>query len=586
MAMVIANNMAAMLTLGEVNKNNNALGKQLKKVSSGMKINSAGDDASGYAISERMRVQIRSLEQDIRNSQNGISLMKVAEGAVSSTIEILRTFKEKALDAANDTNTDIDRATIQKELDEFIDQVDDNALVTYNGKYLINGEMQVKLETDRELMIAALNTEWIENSLERLEEAYGLTFRDPSATVQNMSVDFEDNPGAFHAAYCAWSFDGNGQADSLKIVINTGNVHLADKTDPSGSSLDRTILHELTHAIMAANIDYVYQLPTFIIEGTAAYTQGFDDWTSSLASHDRAWLQDKLSESTYSGASSTDPYEAGYIFLRYLTAQSPGDGKDVMHRFMNALSHTSNRGIAALDGAVKTASMGKFSSRDDMLAKMLDNYDASANMTDFLKNYCSIDLTNKDVGSTMGSDAGSSKALAGNDVVPEAGSTKFWYLPGGSYSSVGDLLVEWPDGYRAKMGKLTLQTGTKANQAMKISFNDMRAEALGLKDKDGKKISVCTRDDANETIRIVDQALRKAIEQQTTIGSMQSRLEFTIANLTTASENVQNSESTIRDADMAKEMAEYTKANVLLQSSQSMLAQANQNSSQVLSLLQ
>ena len=115
--MVVKNNMSAINTLNTLNKNHSALAKSLQKVSSGMRINSAADDASGYAISERMRVQIRSLDQDNRNTQNGNSMMKVAEGAVSSTVEILKTLKEKVINAANDTNTDSDRQQIQKELD-------------------------------------------------------------------------------------------------------------------------------------------------------------------------------------------------------------------------------------------------------------------------------------------------------------------------------------------------------------------------------------------------------------------------------------------------------------------------------------
>ena len=139
MAMVVKNNMSALSTLNTLNKNTKALSKSLQKVSSGMKINSAADDASGYAISERMRVQIRSLDQANSNAQNGGSMMKVAEGAVSSTVEILKTLKEKAVNAANDTNTDADRQTIQKELDQSIDQINDNANVTFNGQYLVDG---------------------------------------------------------------------------------------------------------------------------------------------------------------------------------------------------------------------------------------------------------------------------------------------------------------------------------------------------------------------------------------------------------------------------------------------------------------
>ena len=139
MAMIVKNNMQALNTLNTLNSNTNALTNSLKKVSSGMKINSAQDDASGYAISERMRVQIRSLDQAKANTNSGNSLLKVAEGAVSSTVDILKTLKEKVINAANDTNTDEDRATIQKELNQSIDQINDNASVTFNGKFLVDG---------------------------------------------------------------------------------------------------------------------------------------------------------------------------------------------------------------------------------------------------------------------------------------------------------------------------------------------------------------------------------------------------------------------------------------------------------------
>jgi flagellin len=132
---------------------------------------------------------------------------------------------------------------------------------------------------------------------------------------------------------------------------------------------------------------------------------------------------------------------------------------------------------------------------------------------------------------------------------------------------------------------ITLQTGTKANQSIRVGLTDMRAQALGLQATDGKTLQIGTYSQANAAINVLDNAVQKALDQQTTIGSIESRLEYTSSNLTTASENVQASESTIRDADMAKEMTEYTKNNVLLQAAQSMLAQANQNSSAVLSLL-
>ncbi|MBR6013791.1 MAG: hypothetical protein IK062_08440 [Selenomonadaceae bacterium] len=139
---------------------------------------------------------------------------------------------------------------------------------------------------------------------------------------------------------------------------------------------------------------------------------------------------------------------------------------------------------------------------------------------------------------------------------------------------------------KSDANEMTFQVGASANQSITVGLDDMRSEALGLKGSDGKKVSVATQDKANAAVNVFDNAIQKVLDQQATIGAIESRLEYTSQNLTTSSENVQAAESTIRDADMAKEMTTYTKNNVLLQAAQSMLAQANQNSSAVLSLLQ
>jgi flagellin len=138
--------------------------------------------------------------------------------------------------------------------------------------------------------------------------------------------------------------------------------------------------------------------------------------------------------------------------------------------------------------------------------------------------------------------------------------------------------------------QLQLQVGTKSNQTIKVALSDMGARALGLQGlEEGSKLvnlNVTTTDYATAAINVLDSALQKALSEQTKIGAIQSRLEYTADNLTTSSENVTNAESTIRDADMAKEMTEYNKYSVLQQASQAMLAQANQSGQGVLSLLQ
>lgn len=147
MALTVMNNSSAAMALGELNKNSNRLSKDLKKVSSGTKIIGAGDGASEYAISEGMRSMIRALEQDIQNSKTGRDLIKVAEGGIQSIIEELRTLKELAINSANDHNSEVDRATLQKEFDQRMANIDNIAEETnYNGKLLLNGTYRRMLE--------------------------------------------------------------------------------------------------------------------------------------------------------------------------------------------------------------------------------------------------------------------------------------------------------------------------------------------------------------------------------------------------------------------------------------------------------
>lgn len=140
MPMTVMNNNAASMALGELNKNINKLGKELAKISSGRRINSAQDDASGYAIAQKMRANIRALAQDIQNSQTGTSLVKTASGGIDNIVDELRNLKRLALDAANDHNTDADRVTIQKEIDSRKANIEDIASTTnYNGIPLLDG---------------------------------------------------------------------------------------------------------------------------------------------------------------------------------------------------------------------------------------------------------------------------------------------------------------------------------------------------------------------------------------------------------------------------------------------------------------
>ena len=459
MSMHIKNNMDSLRIQNILTANTKKTQSQLEKIASGLKINGAADDASGYAISEGMRVQIRALSQAEQNAQNGTSMMKVAEGAVSSTVDIIRTMKEKAINAANDTNTDADRQIIQKEFNQMIDQIDDNANVTYNGKYLIDGS--------KNNAVKATATVFANNYLE-----------EPNLQHPRKLIDFKD-----------------AQGESLNI-------------------------------------------------------QKSDNITISL-------VQD--------GKTYTKTYQVGDRTLGELLTGIPGGfhddiAKDGYKGGLSFIDSTEYYGYDGFDNKIKPPS-GKKTTIITMEVQNLNDKpshveEAEAGLP-FQLGGITFSITDRD------------------------GKVK---------TSTNAKLNQFHEVLRAQNASddnaLVLQIGSKANQSIKVGLTDMRAHALALRGSDGSYVSVSNQVHANAAIEVLDNALSKALDQQTTIGAIQSRLSYTIDNIVTARTNIQSAESVIRDADMAKEMTSYTRENLLSQAAQSMLAQSNQQSSNVLSLLQ
>ena len=182
MAMIVKNNVAAQIALGELNKNTNTLAKELKKISGGEKITGAKDDASGYSISEKMRVLVRALNQDIDNSKKGANLVKIAEGGIQSIVDELREMKAMAIDSANDHNSEVDRAILQKVFASRIKDIDDIASTTeYNGIPLLDGrwcKMRFELDESHKNIISSDTTSTTETS------PTTSTTSEPSTTTQ------------------------------------------------------------------------------------------------------------------------------------------------------------------------------------------------------------------------------------------------------------------------------------------------------------------------------------------------------------------------------------------------------------------
>ena len=623
MAMVVKNNMTAINTLNTLNKNSSALSKSLQKVSSGMKINSAADDASGYAISERMRVQIRSLDQANQNTQNGSSMMKVAEGAVSSTVEILKTLKEKAVNAANDSNTDSDRQTIQKELDQSIDQINDNANVTFNGKYLVDGSKNSKGN--------ATYTVLTNQSLDRGTKATDALTDLKSRSGDSLEISSTDKvtvsyvqAGKTYATTFNVAYKDKTGADAIHTLqdIFTAAENIDDKSnifaDATNASVEASMGKDAATAAKAAakaaDKDVFGEDVAKAINGdgadkpTMSYPPVFSDKKADVgkftaddgktqvaidgtakAALDAATADVAKAVATWNDAQTDDSKKIDTSELsKYWTIdKTNGKAADNDAANMKALaalagdaiaSESAETNIKAAVDAYKTyvadlnASLGAHISVVDSSTVGID---AAGDKVDTASGEKGISITANKSG------IGGQISGLNISISDSKGNVK---------KSANAALDAFSETIRAQNesedNAISLQVGASANQSIKVGLTDMRAEALGLKGADGTTLNISTQGKANAAINVLDNAIQKALDQQTTIGSVESRLEYTSSNLTTASENVQASESTIRDADMAKEMTNYTKNNVLLQAAQSMLAQANQSSSNVLSLLQ
>ena len=599
MTMTVKNNLSAINTLNQLDRNQSDLTKQLQKLSSGMNLNTAKDSPSAYAISERMRVQIRGLDQDLKNTQNARALMNTAEGAVQSTIEILKTFKDKALDAANDTNTDVDRATIQRELDQLISQIDDNAYVTYNGKILLDGSMGGNMAADEQGVILDFMS-YLDNANLSAKEALDGAINYASGGLFENAKDLEtrflgDMSGGDLLGMCGidlsnkdtgaiTGLDAGGEKEKTaeSIVPEHGNPYgggapsgtneingLSVTWPVTGSDSMKTAIAE------ALNSQWLSLAMDLIDE---SYEMNFKETDTTCRA-----LTVTFDDPPVSGIQPIGANTLARVVYSY-----DSDGKtDKLYLQVN-MNYYNNLDLTDENGKQKDTNdlyLDRCIAHEMTHALMAANITHFADLPHYLKEGAAelvhgIDDYRKSTIELLAKNPDQLKSALEATQATETGDHSY---------AAGYMLLRYMAHQAANaepQKRLVFQIGTKANQAIKVGLADMRSEALGLK-KNGKiTCQVTTQKKATSALTTIDRALTKAIKQQTSIGAVQSRLDFTAQNITTAHENVTASESTIRDADMAKAFTDYTKANVLLQTAQSMLAQANQNGSSVLGLLQ
>ena len=447
-----------------LNVTTSAQSKSTEKLSSGYRINRAADDAAGLTISEKMRKQIRGLDQASTNAQDGVSSVQTAEGALTEVHSMLQRMNELATQAANGTNSkDSDRQAIQDEIDQLTTEIDRVSETTkFNETYLLKGEAGTKT----------------------------INMKAHDAGLKGTLTDNGDGTATF-------------VMDSLK---DGDSVSIGGKTYTIGSKKDDVV------AAVGAKITAAGQ--KFTVNG-----------------------QEITIVDNY--ADKDTDQKAG----KYTAA----DAKALVK-----------------DGATVKLGTDEYKVMTDKDTNGIDDTDAS--------------VISKDVAYTLAS----KELLAANQIGDTKGSAK---VANAGAKADGSFKITTGQAEVANSLSFSLHVGADADMTNKIQVNidAMDSASLGIK---GLNVKDASGNAATYAVDAISDAISKVSSQRSSLGAVQNRLEHTINNLDNVVENTTTAESRIRDTDMAEEMVNYSKNNILAQAGQSMLAQANQSNQGVLSLLQ
>lgn len=548
--MRINNNIMAMNTHRQLSINNSSTSKSLEKLSSGFRINRAGDDAAGLAISEKMRAQIRGLTMASKNSQDGISLIQTAEGALQETQAILQRMRELAVQASSDTNVEIDRAEIQKEINQLTSEINRIGNTTeFNTMKLLDGS---RSSTAVEKYMAAATGNITIGTAKGVTVAAGaIDLKDSEITIGGDAFDngFDFGDIDISAANTIEIFkDADGK---LNVVINAadtaGNtISFNDKIDVTFTDGEFTYdMHEVTFTITEADFAAATVGAKTTIDLDVAKGANAEGEINTLAS-----FKENI-------ASAAATISAGITISSDI---------DKYARFID---------IKATTNTMLTVTIKDADGNALQTDKLEWSAAATAGVTWSYDNHgIKFDLTfNADTAGTI---------------------------------HIEDLALDTTQKTRSLGDQsLAFQVGANESQSMSLSLGDMTASSLEISSVTGGGDYVLVRNVTNGTnnteveyaldvstsakaakaITVINDAIQSVSSERSKLGAIQNRLEHTIKNLDTSAENLQAAESRIRDVDMAKEMMEFTKQNILQQAATAMLAQANQAPQAVLQLL-
>ncbi|RAV17404.1 flagellin [Paenibacillus contaminans] len=543
--MRINHNIAAANTHRQLTGNTSAASKSLEKLSSGFRINRAGDDAAGLAISEKMRAQIRGLDMAAKNSQDGISLIQTAEGALNETHSILQRVRELADQSANGTNTDDDRKALQNEVKQLKEEIDRIGNTTeFNTQKLLNGALQssgVSVGTNSTNGAKVLNQ---------------------TAAKLTSATDFD-------------SIDGSGITITTKDTIKIDKAEISIDWDKGLTDSEKALIqgdYSTTAMTDTQKNDIKNALNRVVNEAIDAYNAANGASVSNVKIYEAAGKL--VMESGKVGQDSQIDFGASAgvldVYLDAATQSNSGQDQVAVAVPAETLSFEIN-GVKLQTATLATAAASS---------------NATTVATDIqTKIRAAVDSYNTDAGLTKGmegfidKDAIFVEAKDGRFVVSStSGAITFNEREGSTL--VKNLGLTQAQTDAAGNGGMTFQIGANRGQTISFGIGDMRSAALGI-----ANVDISTKSGASLALDTMDKAIKSVSAERSKMGAVQNRLEHTINNLQTASENLSAAESRIRDVDMAKEMMDFTKNNILSQAAQAMLAQANQQPQGVLQLL-
>ena len=692
--MRIQHNIMAMNAYRNYTNNVSAMKKNLEKLSSGYKINRAGDDAAGLAISEKMRAQITGLETAQKNAKDGISLVQTAEGALTEVHDMLNRMVELATQSANGTyDNDTDRFQMQKEVDQLLSEINRIAdSSNFNGINLLDGTLG--LNQDAFSIGAGDDVPVTEMDISKALAAKDASYSDlhletsgATAVAPKFSIDLG-----------TLEFNSKKTGDKLQIKVGNNTYELIStatktyKTNDLAGLLETAMKKQgVTGGVTASGAAATGAAAVGVKIGNAAFTIGTATGgaieLTYMGRYEGATFK---KETTFSGtadeakainASIGQAVEYGNVTS---TAGSAVSGHPVHDttKVTQAVAKE-NAGLAGIDlkldaDIVKNGNVLEIDGKKFQFKTSATGFTAVAGATEIdltgekeenwvhaaadqlsqqnaftgadgrswkigVENGTTIHIE-QTVKSTAGKElktyddlAGkikvqgepqtykttaieikdASKIVEGNTI--SIGDKKYVFTEDAKkagttdpkdsnikyVSSTGDVAANLAaaigDKAQVKDGKvlvygdkvdvaptilgkgLTLQIGDTADRfnQLNVAVQDMHAVSLGIKD-----LKINTEELAQAATDKIKAAINTVSDVRGTLGATQNRLDHTINNLSVMTENIQDAESTIRDVDVAEEMMAYTKNNILIQSAQAMLAQANQVPQGVLQLLQ